>query len=193
MGEPNIVLREAAPEDAGALLAIYRPYILKTAITFEVEVPTKENFAERIRKTEAFYPYLVAEREEKILGYAYAGRFHPRAAYDWCAESSIYLAMEERRRGAGGILCRALRTTVSSSTPTWDISWWGASTPAGTSSGPGTTWSGWKSTWDPIRRSHCRSAPGRRSEKRKEIERDDDTGRSAEDEARLSGDGCGIH
>lgn len=109
----DLLIREARPEDAAAFLAIYRPYVAQTAITFEVEVPTLEDFAGRMERIQSFYPYLAAEKDGRILGYAYAGRFHPRAAYDWCAETSIYLAMDARRQGAGGALYRALEEDLA--------------------------------------------------------------------------------
>lgn len=109
----DLLIREARPEDAAAFLAIYRPYVEQTAITFEVEVPTLEDFAGRMERIQSFYPYLAAEKDGRILGYAYAGRFHPRAAYDWCAETSIYLAMDARRQGAGGALYHALEEDLA--------------------------------------------------------------------------------
>ncbi|MDR2977410.1 MAG: GNAT family N-acetyltransferase [Streptococcaceae bacterium] len=100
--------RLASPTDAAAILEIYRPYIEKTAITFEYEVPTVGEFAARIVKTLEHYPYLVAEENGKILGYAYASRFRARIAYDWDAELSIYLAENARQQGIGKHLYQKL-------------------------------------------------------------------------------------
>lgn len=108
MQEHDIRIRVASVEDAQALLAIYAPYVIKTAITFEYEVPSTEEFRERIRHTLQKYPYLVAEQNGKILGYAYVGPFHDRAAYDWAVETSIYVDENLRRSGVGGRLNRAL-------------------------------------------------------------------------------------
>ena len=69
------------PEDAEALLAIYAPYIRETAITFEYEVPSVEEFQNRIRTISEKYPYIVAEEGGKIIGYSYAAPFHVRR--DW--------------------------------------------------------------------------------------------------------------
>ena len=69
--------------------------------------------AGRIRRTLARYPYLAAEREGRILGYAYAGPFHPRPAYDWSAEASIYVAEAARGSGVGGALYRALEQLLA--------------------------------------------------------------------------------
>lgn len=99
--DDTITLRLAVPDDAAAILAVYAPYIRNTAITYEYEVPTVEEFRARIENTLRYFPYIVAEKDGKILGYAYASRFHPRAAYAWAAEMSIYLAPECRRTGLG--------------------------------------------------------------------------------------------
>ena len=85
------MIRKAKPEDAEQLLAIYTPYVTNTAITFEYEVPTVDEFRHRIINTLKKYPYLVAENENGIvIGYAYASPFKGRAAYDWAVETSIY-------------------------------------------------------------------------------------------------------
>ena len=97
-------IRIATPEDAKELLEIYRPYVEKTAITFEYEVPSEEEFAERIRHTLRKYPYLVAESDGKITGYAYAGTFKERAAYDWSVELSIYVDESKKQQGIGKCL-----------------------------------------------------------------------------------------
>lgn len=101
-------LRIARSEDADALLAIYAPYVERTAITFEYEVPTLNEFRERIRHTLARYPYLVLEKKGAILGYAYASPFKPRAAYSWDTELSIYLDQEKRGKGYGALLYKSL-------------------------------------------------------------------------------------
>lgn len=104
----KIVIREATPEDTAALLYIYAPYIQKTAITFEYEVPSVEEFRERIKEIQKKYPYLIAELNGEIVGYAYAGAFHKRAAYDWCVETSIYVKQDEKRNGVGRELYQVL-------------------------------------------------------------------------------------
>ena len=100
----SLSIRMAAPEDAPALLEIYRPYITDTAITFEYDVPPAEEFAVRIARTLRTYPYLVAEGEGEIIGYAYASPFKERAAYDWAVETSIYLKMGLSGQGYGRML-----------------------------------------------------------------------------------------
>lgn len=162
MGE--LKFRVARPEDAEALLAIYAPYVEKTAITFEYEVPDVETFRARITHTLATYPYIVAIEEqsadatayvdgvpvacidhanadaaaghadgfsvsstpasgadavpgarrtsEHIIGYAYVGRLHERAAYDWTVETSIYVDRRARKHGLGRQLYERLEAIL---------------------------------------------------------------------------------
>ncbi len=102
------MIRKATLNDAEALLGIYKYYVENTAITFEYEVPTLEEFRARIEKTQKKYPYIVAEEEiggvSRILGYAYASCFKDRPAYDHCVESSIYVTPGSRRTGIGSKL-----------------------------------------------------------------------------------------
>ncbi len=104
----GIRLRVATPDDAAALLAVYAPYVTDTAISFEYDVPTVEEFQRRILHILKRYPYLAAERDGHILGYAYAGSFIGRPAYGWSAEVTIYLDMNCRRLGLGRRLYAAL-------------------------------------------------------------------------------------
>lgn len=101
-------IREAKPADVSALLAIYAPYVTETTITFETKVPTLADFQERIRTTQEKFPYLVAEVDSKVLGYAYAHPYYGRAAYTWTVELSIYVAQEARQQGLGQALYDAL-------------------------------------------------------------------------------------
>ena len=104
MKRPDYTIRRAAERDAAALLDIYAPYIRDTVITFEYDVPTAEEFAARIGETAALHPYLVCERDGRPVGYAYAHRIRERAAYDWAAELSIYLAPAAQGQGVGTAL-----------------------------------------------------------------------------------------
>lgn len=106
--QDRVTIRAAEVEDAEKLLEIYAPYVKKTAISFEYEVPSVEEFAGRIKKTLQRYPYLVATMEGETAGYAYAGAFHARAAYQWCAEASIYVKEGLRGHGIGRKLYEAL-------------------------------------------------------------------------------------
>ena len=101
-------IRPALIEDAEALLCIYSPYVTDTAITFEVEAPSLQEMQKRIATISAFYPYLVAEEEGEILGYVYATKLKPRAAYEWSAETTIYLAPSAQHRGIGRALYERL-------------------------------------------------------------------------------------
>lgn len=99
-----INIRSAQIEDAADLVAIYAPYVEGTAITFETEVPTVADFAGRIEKTLEKFPYLVAEEEGALVGYAYASTYYARAAYDWTVELSVYVSKEARGKGIGSLL-----------------------------------------------------------------------------------------
>lgn len=94
-------IRLAHKNDAAALVAIYTPYVENTAITFECKVPSVEEFANRIKRILEKYPYLVAEEDGAILGYAYASTYYGREAYNWAVELSVYVANENRGRGIG--------------------------------------------------------------------------------------------
>ena len=97
----SISIRFARLEDARDLLEIYTPYIEKSAITFEYDVPSLKEFTERMRSVKSFYPYLVAEEDGQILGYAYASAFRPRAAYAWSVEVTVSLDENARGKGVG--------------------------------------------------------------------------------------------
>ena len=103
----SLRLRIAEPRDAAAVRAIYAPFI-PTNVTFEIEVPDDAEMARRIGSTLPSHPWLVAERDGAVVGYAYAGRHRARAGYRWCCEVSVYIAEEARRGGVGRALYRAL-------------------------------------------------------------------------------------
>ena len=109
----EIAVRLAEPADAETLLAIYAYYVKNTAVSFEYEVPSVREFSERIRGTLVNYPYLVAEHEGKAVGYIYAGRFSGRAAYDWSAETSVYIAKDSHRLGIGRLLYEKLEPILA--------------------------------------------------------------------------------
>ena len=98
------IIRNASPDDADRLVQIYAYYVLNTAVSFEYVVPTIDEFRERIAKTTVNYPYLVCVMDDKIVGYAYAGAYSVRQAYDWTATTSIYVDKEYRRKGIGTLL-----------------------------------------------------------------------------------------
>ena len=100
----SVLIRPASPADAPAMLAIYAPYVQNTAVSFELEPPSQEEFAGRVTHTLARFPWLAAVRNGEIVGYCYASPFHPRAAYAWAAESSLYLAPQVHGQGLGARL-----------------------------------------------------------------------------------------
>lgn len=104
----EITIRNVEVADAPRLLEIYAPYVTETAISFEYEVPSLEEFEGRIRNISSSYPYIVAEINGKIVGYAYAGVFKARKAYDHCVETTIYVDSNMRGCGVG----RALYTVL---------------------------------------------------------------------------------
>lgn len=113
MDKDQISLRPVRESDAGQISAIYRPYVEKTAITFEYEAPDSDEFVRRIRAVTQKYPWICAANSaDRILGYMYSGAFHARPAYDWSVETSIYLSEDARGRHIGTLLetayCRLL-------------------------------------------------------------------------------------
>ena len=86
-----MTIRSATVRDAAQLADIYRWYVERTAISFEYDPPTAEEFEGRIARTLERYPWLVLEDEGQIRGYAYAGVFKARRAYDRSCELSIYV------------------------------------------------------------------------------------------------------
>jgi L-amino acid N-acyltransferase YncA len=93
-----VTIRDATADDAAAIAAIYAPLVTDTIVSFEEDPPSTEEMADRIA---ASHVWLVAEDDGDVVGYAYGARFHPRAAYRWSTEASIYLAPEARGRGTG--------------------------------------------------------------------------------------------
>ena len=101
-------IRDASLSDAGRILEIYDYYVVNTAISFEWVTPSIDEFRERMRHTMERYPYLVILDEDRIEGYAYAGVFKGRAAYDWSCEVSIYVDHNARKCGLGRMLYEAM-------------------------------------------------------------------------------------
>ena len=107
-------IRPAKISDAEALLAIYAPYITDTAVTFEYDVPAVEDFCQRIVQVQQHFPWLVAEENGHVMGYAYANTFKARAAYQWSVETSIYVDRNLKHRGIGLLLHEALEAALKS-------------------------------------------------------------------------------
>ena len=102
------MIRLADERDAAAVQAIYAPYVRDTAISFEAEPPTAEEMRGRMHTVLTWAPWLVCERAGAVVGYAYAARFHARAAYQWTVEVTVYVDSGARRCGVGSALYVAL-------------------------------------------------------------------------------------
>jgi L-amino acid N-acyltransferase YncA len=107
----HLHIRAYRSSDAPGILAIYRPFVLEGAVTFEIEVPSLEAFTQRLDAIAARFPFLVAESEGQIAGYAYAATHRERIAYQWAVETSIYLS--EPGRGLGRRLYEPLLDQLS--------------------------------------------------------------------------------
>lgn len=109
----TILYRLAVPSDSDEILAIYRPYVENTSVTFEHTVPSPEEFRLRVESILARYPYIVAVLGTKIVGYAYASPYRPREGFAWTAELSVYVREDLHNHGIGshlfGILLDLLR------------------------------------------------------------------------------------
>jgi L-amino acid N-acyltransferase YncA len=103
-----VSVRPITPADTAAALAIYAPYILGSAATFEADVPDAAAFQARIQSYTARFPWLVVEIGGAIAGYAYGSTHRDRSAYQWTCESSIYVAPAFQGRGVARPLYEAL-------------------------------------------------------------------------------------
>jgi phosphinothricin acetyltransferase len=100
-----VLIRHADPgSDAAACAAIYEPFVRDTAVSFEAEPPTEAEFAGRIERLSARYPWLVAEDDATVAGYAYAAPHRERASYRWAADTTVYIADGWRGQGVGRAL-----------------------------------------------------------------------------------------
>lgn len=109
IASPRVNIRPARESDIGAIAAIYRDSVLNGVASYELVAPDEAEMAKRMRAaTENGYPYLAAEADGKLAGYAYASAFRTRPAYRWTAEDSIYLAPEFRGMGIGSALLARL-------------------------------------------------------------------------------------
>ena len=103
------MIRHADPEtDSGACATIYAPYVAGAATSFEEAPPDADDFAERIERVSRTHPWLVAERDGVVAGFAYAAPHRARPAYRWTAETSVYVANGRQRASVGRELYGAL-------------------------------------------------------------------------------------
>ena len=101
-------IRDAGQTDAEGCAAIYRPYVIDTAITFESEPPSRDELTRRIAEAQRDHAWLVAEEDGSLVGYAYARPYKERAAYRWSCEVSVYVAADRHGAGIGRRLYTAL-------------------------------------------------------------------------------------
>ncbi|MGV3508047.1 MAG: GNAT family N-acetyltransferase [Sphingobacteriaceae bacterium] len=101
-------IRLITEDDARDALNIYKPYVQNTIISFEYEAPEIDEYTQRIKLYTADYPWLVCLQDQKIIGYAYAGKYGQRKAYQWSVESSIYLYPEAQGKGIAKVLYETL-------------------------------------------------------------------------------------
>ena len=103
------MIRDGTPEDASSIAGIYNHYVLNTAITFETDAVAPEEMASRIREViAAGLPWVTAELNGRIVGYAYASKWKGRCAYRFSVESTVYVATEHIGQGIGAALYDAL-------------------------------------------------------------------------------------
>lgn len=108
-----MLIRPIENRDIRAVLNIYNYYIENTTVTFECQRLNFAQFKKRIDEITAFYPWLILEDNEKIIGYGYYSAFNPRDAYQWSADLSLYLDPQARRNGYGSLLLSALEARAS--------------------------------------------------------------------------------
>ncbi len=101
-------IRLAAAADAEQFCEIYAPIVRDTHISFEQDIPDAAEMAARIAKTMPRYPWLVCDIQGRVAGYAYASPFRRRRAYQWTAETTVYVHPDYKRRGVS----RALYTSL---------------------------------------------------------------------------------
>jgi phosphinothricin acetyltransferase len=102
-------IRAADTGDAAAIAAIYAPFVLSSAATFELQPPDAAEIATRMANVQQRgLPYLVATRDDAVVGYAYATPFRPRPAYRFTVENSVYVRQDHAGRGIGGQLMHEL-------------------------------------------------------------------------------------
>jgi phosphinothricin acetyltransferase len=106
-------IREARPDDAAGMLAIYGPIVLESAISFELVPPSEEEFASRIATVTERNPWLVLECDGAIAGYAYATDFRGRPAYAATRETTVYVHPDHKRAGVARELMEALLSAIA--------------------------------------------------------------------------------
>lgn len=103
----SALVRPAQPDDAAAIAAVYAPYVTDGVASFELQPPTADEVRARLLARPRL-PWMLAERAGVVVGFAYASPHHPRAAYRWAVNTSVYLAPTEHGRGTGRALYAVL-------------------------------------------------------------------------------------
>ncbi len=98
------MIRAARAGDAAAIAAVYGPHVTDGIVSFELDPPDAAEMARRMAAGDARHPWLVAEEDGAVLGYAYASSFRSRAAYDRAVETTVYVAADAQGRGIGRAL-----------------------------------------------------------------------------------------
>jgi phosphinothricin acetyltransferase len=98
------IVRRASQRDAAACVAVYRPYVENTAISWEVEVPSADEMASRIASAQRAHEWLVLEHADQVIGFAYGHALNRMPSYTWSVETGIYVSADHHRAGCGRIL-----------------------------------------------------------------------------------------
>ena len=98
------IVRPASPRDAAACVAVYRPYVENTAISWEIEVPSVDEMASRIASAQMAHEWLVLEEDAQVIGFAYGHTLNRMPSYQWSAETGIYVSGDHQRAGGGRLL-----------------------------------------------------------------------------------------
>lgn len=104
----SFLIRKATPDDAHEILAIYAPYVLNSAVSFELDLPSEDEMKQRMLLYMEKYPWLVAVSGNEVIGYAYASAYRERKAYQWSCESSVYVHSSYFGKGVGDCLYEEL-------------------------------------------------------------------------------------
>ena len=108
----RLSVRPVQISDVERLAEIYSNYVHNMAVSFEYEAPSADDFIKRIEHTTEKYPYLVCEKDDLVVGYAYAGAYSVREAYTWTVSMSIYVDKDHRREGIGSQLYASLENEL---------------------------------------------------------------------------------